>query len=116
MMHIVEITTYGAPEVLCVGQRPVPQAGEGELLIRVSASGVNRPDVLQRKGHYPVPVGASDVPGLEVAGVIESGDAAALAAAGLKVGDRVCFGGWRRLCAILCGTRGPVFASARRVE
>ena len=102
MMHIVEITTHGAPEVLRVGQRPVPQAGEGELLIRVSASGVNRPDVLQRMGHYPVPAGASDVPGLEVAGVIESGDAAALAAAGLKVGDRVCAlvagGGYAQYC------------------
>ncbi|MGI9150238.1 MAG: alcohol dehydrogenase catalytic domain-containing protein, partial [Limnohabitans sp.] len=89
-MHIVELTTHGAPEVLRVGLRPVPTVGEGELLIRVSASGVNRPDVLQRTGNYPVPPGASDVPGLEVAGVIESGDAAALAAAGLKVGDRVC--------------------------
>ncbi len=102
MMHIVEITTHGAPEVLRVGQRPVPQAGEGELLIRVSASGVNRPDVLQRMGHYPVPAGASDVPGLEVAGVIESGDAAALAEASLKVGDRVCAlvagGGYAQYC------------------
>ncbi len=102
MMHIVEITTHGAPRVLRVGQRPVPQAGEGELLIRVSASGVNRPDVLQRMGHYPVPAGASDVPGLEVAGVIESGDAAALAAAGLSVGDRVCAlvagGGYAQYC------------------
>jgi NADPH:quinone reductase len=102
MMHIVEITTHGTPEVLRVGKRPVPQAGEGELLIRVSASGVNRPDVLQRMGHYPVPAGASDVPGLEVAGVIESGDAAALAAAGLNVGDRVCAlvagGGYAQYC------------------
>ena len=102
MMHIVEITTHGAPEVLRVAQRPMPQAGEGELLIRVSASGVNRPDVLQRMGNYPVPAGASDVPGLEVAGVIDSGDAAALAAAGLKVGDRVCAlvagGGYAQYC------------------
>jgi NADPH2:quinone reductase len=102
MMHIVEIATHGAPEVLRVAQRPVPQVGEGELLIRVSASGVNRPDVLQRMGHYPVPAGASDVPGLEVAGVIESGDAAALAAADLKVGDRVCAlvagGGYAEYC------------------
>jgi NADPH2:quinone reductase len=102
MMHIVEITTHGAPDVLRVGQRPVPQAGKGELLIRVSASGVNRPDVLQRKGHYPVPAGASDVPGLEVAGVIESGDAAAMAVAGLHVGDRVCAlvagGGYAQYC------------------
>ena len=103
MMHIVEITAHGTPEVLRVAQRPVPQAGEGELLIRVSASGVNRPDVLQRMGNYPVPAGASDVPGLEVAGVIASGDAAALAAAGLKVGDRVCAlvagGGYAQYCA-----------------
>jgi NADPH2:quinone reductase len=102
MMHIVEISTPGAPEVLRVAHRPVPQAGEGELLIRVSASGVNRPDVLQRTGNYPVPAGASDVPGLEVAGVIESGDAVALAAAGLKLGDRVCAlvagGGYAQYC------------------
>ena len=102
MMQIVEISTHGAPEVLRVAQRPLPQAGAGELLIRVSASGVNRPDVLQRMGNYPVPAGASDVPGLEVAGVIESGDAAALAAAGLKVGDRVCAlvagGGYAQYC------------------
>jgi NADPH2:quinone reductase len=102
MMHIVEITTHGAPEVLRVAQRPMPQAGAGELLIHVSASGVNRPDVLQRMGNYPVPAGASDVPGLEVAGVIDSGDAAALAAAGLKVGDRVCAlvagGGYAQYC------------------
>jgi NADPH2:quinone reductase len=120
MMHIVEITTYGAPEVLCVGQRSVPQAGEGELLIRVSASGVNRPDVLQRMGHYPVPAGASDVPGLEVAGVIESGDAAALAAAGLKVGDRVCAlvagGGYAQYCVAPVAQCLPVPAGLSDVE
>lgn len=120
MMHIVEITTYGAPEVLCVGQRSVPQAGEGELLIRVSASGVNRPDVLQRMGHYPVPAGASDVPGLEVAGVIESGDAAALAAEGLKVGDRVCAlvagGGYAQYCVAPVTQCLPVPAGLSDVE
>jgi NADPH2:quinone reductase len=120
MMHIVEITTHGAPEVLRVGQRPVPQAGEGELLIRVSASGVNRPDVLQRMGHYPVPTGASDVPGLEVAGVIESGDAAALAAAGLKVGDRVCAlvagGGYAQFCVAPVAQCLPVPAGLSDVE
>ena len=120
MMHIVEITTHGAPEVLRVGQRPVPQAGEGELLIRVSASGVNRPDVLQRMGHYPVPAGASDVPGLEVAGVIESGDAAALAAAGLKVGDRVCAlvagGGYAQYCVAPVAQCLPVPAGLSDVE
>ena len=82
--------------------RPLPVAGVGELLIRVNASGVNRPDVLQRTGNYPVPPGASDLPGLEVAGVIESGDAAAMASAGFKVGDRVCAlvagGGYAEFC------------------
>ncbi len=120
MMHIVEITTHGAPEVLCVSQRPVPQASEGELLIRVSASGVNRPDVLQRMGHYPVPAGASDVPGLEVAGVIESGDAAALAEAGLKVGDRVCAlvagGGYAEYCVAPVAQCLPVPAGLSDVE
>ena len=70
-MHAVEITSPGAPEVLRVGERAVPQPGAGELLIRVAASGINRPDVLQRMGHYAPPPGASDVPGLEVAGVVE---------------------------------------------
>ena len=69
-MKAIEITSYGAPEVLKPTQRDDPVAGAGELLIRVAASGVNRPDVLQRKGHYPVPPGASDLPGLEVAGTI----------------------------------------------
>ena len=120
MMHIVEITSHGAPEVLRVSQRPVPQAGEGELLIRVSASGVNRPDVLQRMGHYPVPAGASDVPGLEVAGVIESGDAAALAEVGLKVGGRVCAlvagGGYAQFCVAPVAQCLPVPAGLSDVE
>ncbi|MGJ7583628.1 alcohol dehydrogenase catalytic domain-containing protein, partial [Variovorax sp. RHLX14] len=101
-MKAIEITSYGAPEVLRVAQRPDPVAGAGELLIRVAASGVNRPDVLQRKGHYPVQPGASDLPGLEVAGEIVSGDAEALAEAGFKIGDRVCAliagGGYAELC------------------
>lgn len=101
-MRAVEITSYGLPDVLRLGERPVPVAGAGELLIRVAASGVNRPDVLQRKGHYPVPPGASDIPGLEVAGVVQGGDAAAMKQAGIKVGDRVCAlvagGGYAELC------------------
>lgn len=101
-MKAIEITSYGAPEVLRAVERPDPVAGVGELLIRVAASGVNRPDVLQRKGHYPVPPGASDLPGLEVAGDIVAGDAAALAEAGFKIGDRVCAliagGGYAQLC------------------
>lgn len=73
-MKAVEISAFGPPDVLRLGERPAPVPGPGELLIRVSASGVNRPDVLQRTGNYPVPPGASDIPGLEVAGEIVSGD------------------------------------------
>ena len=101
-MNAIEISSYGAPEVLRPVQRPDPVAGAGEVLIKVAAAGVNRPDVLQRKGHYPVPPGASDLPGLEIAGVIVSGDAAAMRAAGFAVGDRVCAlvagGGYAQLC------------------
>ena len=111
-MKALEITTYGAPEVLCLAERPEPIVGAGELLIRVAASGVTRPDVLQRKGLYPVPPGASDLPGLEVAGVIEAGDAHALAAAGLELGDRVCAlvagGGYAQLCVAPVGQCLPV--------
>lgn len=101
-MRAVEITSFGGPEVLRLGERPVPQPGVGELLIRVAASGINRPDVLQRMGHYAPPSGTSDLPGLEVAGVVESGDAAAMADAGIRVGDRVCAlvagGGYAQWC------------------
>ena len=101
-MKAIEITTFGAPEVLRPAERPNPVAGAGELLIRVAASGVNRPDVLQRTGNYPVPPGASDLPGLEVAGEIVGGDAKALAEAGLAPGDRVCAlvagGGYAEFC------------------
>ena len=101
-MQAVEISAFGGPQVLRLGERPVPQPGAGELLIRVAASGINRPDVLQRMGHYAPPPGTSDLPGLEVAGVVESGDAAAMAQAGLRVGDRVCAlvagGGYAQWC------------------
>jgi NADPH2:quinone reductase len=101
-MKVVEITSFGAPDVLRLGERAMPVAAAGELLIRVSASGVNRPDVLQRTGSYPMPPGASDIPGLEIAGVIEQGDTQALARAGFKLGDRVCAlvtgGGYAEFC------------------
>ncbi len=101
-MQVIEISSFGAPDVLRLAERPVPTPGEGELLIRVSASGVNRPDVLQRTGNYPVPAGASDIPGLEVAGTIEQGDAQAMLRAGFKLGDRVCAlvagGGYAEFC------------------
>lgn len=101
-MHAIEITSFGAPEVLRLCDRPMPVAGMGEVLIRVTASGINRPDVVQRKGHYAPPPGASDIPGLEVAGVVEGGDAVAMENAGLKTGDRVCAllsgGGYAQWC------------------
>jgi NADPH2:quinone reductase len=111
-MRAVEITAYGAPDVLRMGERASVQAGVGEVLIRVAASGVNRPDVLQRTGNYPVPPGASDIPGLEVAGEIIAGDAAAMTAAGFKLGDRVCAlvagGGYAELCVAPVGQCLPV--------
>jgi NADPH:quinone reductase len=119
-MKAIEIASFGSPEVLRLTERPAPVPGAGEVLIRVAAAGVNRPDVLQRKGHYPVPPGASDLPGLEVAGVIVEGDAAAMLAAGLKVGDRVCAlvagGGYAELCTAPVGQCLPVPAGLSVVE
>ena len=119
-MRAVEITAFGDPQVLKLGERAVPQAGQGELCIRVAASGVNRPDVIQRKGHYAPPPGASDLPGLEVAGVIVSGDAAAMAEQGLKLGDRVCAlvagGGYAEYCVAPVAQCLPVPAGLSDIE
>ncbi|MDP3709741.1 MAG: NAD(P)H-quinone oxidoreductase [Polaromonas sp.] len=111
-MRVIEITAYGAPDVLQLGERAAPVPLAGEVLIRVSASGVNRPDVLQRTGNYPVPPGASDIPGLEVAGEIIAGDAQAMEAAGFRLGDHVCAlvagGGYAELCVAPVGQCLPV--------
>ena len=119
-MRVVEITSYGPPDVLRLGSRPEPVAGKGELLIHVSASGINRPDVLQRTGNYPVPPGASDIPGLEVAGEIVSGDLEAIASAGFQVGDRVCAlvagGGYAEWCVAPVGQCLPVPQGLSDVE
>jgi NADPH2:quinone reductase len=116
----IEIAAPGKPEVLRPGERPVPVAGPGELLIHVAASGINRPDVLQRKGLYPVPPGASDIPGLEVAGTIVEGDAEAMRAAGFKVGDRVCAlvagGGYAEFCVAPVGQCLPSPANLSDIE
>src|SRR4051812_26653678 len=98
-MTAIEITMPGGPEVLRPVQRAVPQPSDGEVLIRVDAAGVNRPDVLQRRGHYPPPPGASDIPGLEVAGtIVEVGGGVTRWA----VADRVCAlvagGGYAEYC------------------
>ena len=99
-MRAIEITQPGKPEVLQPCERPLPELKAGEVLIKVHAAGINRPDVLQRMGHYPVPPGASDLPGLEVAGEIVDGD---LADSGFKKGDMVCAlvqgGGYAEYCA-----------------
>ena len=101
-MRAIVMNGFGGPEVLVLSSRPDPQPAPGEALVRVTASGINRPDVLQRKGAYAPPPGASDLPGLEVAGTLVGGDAAELAAAGFKIGDRVCAlvagGGYAELC------------------
>ncbi|MBY0409129.1 MAG: NAD(P)H-quinone oxidoreductase [Burkholderiaceae bacterium] len=119
-MHAVEIASFGAPEVLRLAERPVPRPGVGELLIRVAASGINRPDVLQRLGLYAPPPGATDLPGLEVAGVVESGDAAAMAIAGIRVGDRVCAlvagGGYAQWCVAPVPQCLPVPAGFSDIE
>lgn len=98
-MRAVEVSTPGGPEVLKPVERPLPSPKPGEILIKVAAAGVNRPDVLQRTGNYPVPPGASDLPGLEVAGeVVAVGPSANT----WKVGDKVCAlvhgGGYAEYC------------------
>ncbi|HZV65902.1 MAG TPA: NAD(P)H-quinone oxidoreductase [Telluria sp.] len=99
-MRAIEITQPGPPDVLQLCERPMPQPKAGEVLIKVHAAGVNRPDVLQRTGNYPVPPGASDLPGLEVAGEIVGGD---LGDSGLRLGEMVCAlvqgGGYAEYCA-----------------
>ena len=99
-MRAIEIVQPGGPEVLKPCERPVPQLKPGEVLIRVHAAGVNRPDVFQRLGQYPVPPGASDLPGLEVAGEIVDGD---LSGSEFRKGDLVCAlvqgGGYAEYCA-----------------
>jgi NADPH:quinone reductase len=90
-MKAIEITEFGAPDVLKLAERATPEPKAGEVLIKVSASGVNRPDVFQRKGSYAPPPGISDLPGLEVAGEIVGGNIDEKNNPfGLKMGDRVC--------------------------
>ena len=111
-MQAIEITQAGGPEVLRLCERPRPVPGAGELLIAVAASGMSRPDVAQRMGRYPPPTGASDIPGLEVAGTVVEGDAPALQAAGLHVGAAVCAlvsgGGYAQYCVAPIGQCLPV--------
>jgi NADPH:quinone reductase len=103
-MNLIEAKGAGGPEVLQLTQGPVPQVGAQDVLIRVAAAGVNRPDVLQRMGRYPVPPDASPIIGLEVAGEIA---AIGTEAKGWKVGDKVCAltngGGYAEYCRVPMG-------------
>jgi len=119
-MRAITMTGPGGPDVLVEASRPDPVPAAGELLVQVTASGVNRPDVLQRKGAYAPPPGASDLPGLEIAGTIIGGDAAELAAAGFKLGDRVCAlvagGGYAERCTAPIPQCLPVPAGLTDIE
>jgi NADPH:quinone reductase len=119
-MRAIEITGPGGPEVLKPVERPAPSPKVGELLIAVQASGVNRPDVLQRKGLYPVPPGVSDLPGLEIAGTVAAGAREDLVAAGLSIGDPVCAlvagGGYAEFCVAPVGQCLPIPKGLSAVE
>jgi len=119
-MRAIEITAPGGPEVLRPCERPAPEPKPGELLIAVLASGVNRPDVLQRKGLYPMPPGVSDLPGLEIAGTVAGGSPEDLAAAGLALGDTVCAlvagGGYAEFCVAPLGQCLPMPKGLNAVE
>jgi NADPH2:quinone reductase len=116
-MRAIEITQPGKPDVLQLCERPMPVPKPGEVLIKVHAAGINRPDVLQRLGKYPVPPGASDLPGLEVAGEIVGGD---LAGSDFKLGDMVCAlvqgGGYAEFCTAPVEQCLPVPAGMSAVE
>jgi putative PIG3 family NAD(P)H quinone oxidoreductase len=116
-MTAIAISTPGGPMVLKPEKRDVPQAGPGEILIRVHAAGVNRPDVMQRKGAYPPPPGASDLPGLEVAGEVAAlGDGAAR----WQLGDQVCAltpgGGYAEYVAVHASNALPLPAGFTYTE
>ena len=116
-MQFVDIVQPGEPEVLQLASCPVPDVGTGQLLIRVSAAGVNRPDVLQRKGMYPVPPSASPIPGLEVCGeVVATGDGASKFAPGEQVCALVNGGGYAEYVAAPEGQCLPVPAGLSAVE
>jgi len=112
MMTAVAISAPGGPEVLVPETRPVPRPGPGEVLIRVGAAGVNRPDVLQRMGLYPAPPGASDVPGLEIAGeIVALGEGVNSALLGARTCALVAGGGYAEFCTAPAGSCLPLPSS-----
>ena len=116
-MTAIEYAGGGGPEVVRVTQRPVPVPGVGEVLVRVRAAGVNRPDIIQRSGGYPPPPGASDIPGLELAGeVVANGPDSADLKPGEKVMALVSGGGYAEYCAVPVPQALPVPAGFSMVE
>jgi NADPH2:quinone reductase len=101
---VVEIAAPGGPDQLRMASRPTPKAGKGEVLIKIAAAGVNRPDVLQRKGVYPPPPGASDIPGLEIAGTVVAAGQGSTHLIGSKVCALVAGGGYAEYCLAPAGT------------
>src|SRR5882724_7540212 len=98
-MTVIAIKAFGGPDMLLPEQGPVPQPGAGEVLVKVAAAGVNRPDVVQRQGHYPPPKGATDIPGLEIAGeVVALGAGVTRWKLGDKVMALVVGGGYAEYC------------------
>jgi putative PIG3 family NAD(P)H quinone oxidoreductase len=116
-MTAIAIRAPGGPEVLVPEQRPVPSPGPGEILVKVAAAGVNRPDVAQRKGFYPPPPGAPDIPGLEIAGSIVAGGTGVTR---WKIGDQVTAlvvgGGYAEYCLAQEGHALPIPAGLSTVE
>ncbi|MFL6577230.1 MAG: alcohol dehydrogenase catalytic domain-containing protein, partial [Povalibacter sp.] len=116
-MRTVEAAEPGGTEVLKLAQRPIPPCGDNDVLIRVAAAGLNRADILQRRGHYPSPPGAPTNPGLEVSGtVVALGEKVSQ----FKVGDKVCAllqgGGYSEFCAVNEGQVLPVPESVSLIE
>ena len=116
LMQAIEISAPGGPEMLRLTERPVPEPGPDEVLVRVAAAGVNRPDVLQRMGAYPPPPGASDIPGLEIAGTVVAAGAGATHLIGTRVCALVTGGGYAQYCIAPAGTCLPVPEVLRMTE
>ena len=115
-MQAIEISAPGGPEMLRLVERPVPEPGLDEVLIRVAAAGVNRPDILQRMGAYPPPPGASDIPGLEIAGTVVAAGEGASHLIGTRVCALVAGGGYAQYCLAPAGTCLPVPEVLRMTE
>jgi len=116
VMRVVEIAAPGGPDQLKMGSRPTPRPGKGDVLLKVAAAGVNRPDVLQRMGLYPSPPGASDIPGLEVAGTVVAAGQGATHLIGTRVCALVAGGGYADYCVAPAGTCLPVPEVLRMTE